>query len=81
MSQAPRSLSKSQILTLETCYLFLRTLRPILLSVGNEVNATSRETLDEVNRLRELNLERLIETFPEVADADRRWNVAPGSAS
>jgi len=79
--QAPRSLSKSQVLTLETVYLFLWTLRPVLLSVGNEVNATSRETLDEINRLRQLNLERLIETFPEVADAARRWNTAPGSKS
>jgi hypothetical protein len=45
--QAPRSLSKSQTLTLESCYLFLRTLRPLLLSIGNGVDLFSREMLDE----------------------------------
>lgn len=73
--QASGSLSKSQTLTLETVYLFLRTLRPILLSVGNEVNLTSRETLDETSRLAQLNIERLSEAFPEVADAAKRWNA------
>jgi len=77
--QAPRILSKSQTLTLETLYLFLRTLRPILLSLGNEVNATSREVLDAQIKLAQLNEERLIESFPEVADAYKRWNAKPGS--
>jgi hypothetical protein len=72
--QAPRSLSKSQILTLETCYLFLRTLRPLLLSLGNgAVTLATREMLDEQMSLAQLNEERLIESFPEVADAAERW--------
>jgi hypothetical protein len=73
MPQAARSLSKSQTLTLETCYLFLRTLRPFLLSLGNELDAVSRERLDEQMRLSRLNEDRLIEAFPEVADAAKRW--------
>lgn len=73
--EAPRILSKSQILALETCYLFLRTLRPFLVSLRNELDARSREHLDEINRLAQLNVERLIEAFPEVADADKRWNA------
>jgi hypothetical protein len=75
MPQAARSLSKSQTLTLETVYLFLRTLRPFLVSLGNELDVRSRENLDEINRLRQLNVERLISSFPEVADADKRWNA------
>ena len=75
MPQAPCSLSKSQVLTLETVYLFLRTLRPILLSVGNEVNLTSREALDETALLAQLNVDRLCESFTEVADAHKRWTA------
>ena len=72
--QAHRSLSKSQTLTLETCYLFLRTLRPLLLSIGNgPVTLVTRELLDEQMNLAQLNEERLIESFPEVADAAQRW--------
>jgi hypothetical protein len=71
--QAPRSLSKSQTLTLESCYLFLRTLRPLLLCIGNGVDLVSREMLDEQMNLAQLNQERLIESFPEVADAAQRW--------
>jgi hypothetical protein len=73
MPQAVRSLSKSQTLTLETVYLFLRTLRPLLLSLGNGVDLVSREMLDEQMNLAQLNEERLIESFPEVADAAKRW--------
>jgi hypothetical protein len=73
MPQAARSLSKSQVLTLETCYLFFRTLRPLLLSLGNGVDLVSREMLDEQMNLAQLNEERLIESFPEVADAAKRW--------
>lgn len=74
--QAPSNLSKSQTLTLETVYLFLRTLRPLLLSIGNgPVTLTTRETLDAQIALALLNEERLIESFPEVADASRRWNA------
>jgi hypothetical protein len=79
MPQAARSLSKSQALTLETVYLFLRTLRPFLVSLGNELDVRSRENLDEINKLRQLNVERLISAFPEVADADKRWNTVPES--
>jgi hypothetical protein len=71
--QAPRSLSKSQTLTLESCYLFLRALRPLLLSIGNGIDLVSREMLDEQRSLAQLNEERLIESFPEVADAAQRW--------
>jgi hypothetical protein len=53
----------------------LRTLRPFLVSLGNELDLKSRENLDEINRLRQLNVERLISSFPEVADADARWNA------
>jgi hypothetical protein len=73
MPQAVRILSKSQTFTLETCYLFLRTLRPLLLSLGNELDLASREMLDEQRSLAQLNEERLIESFPEVADAAKRW--------
>lgn len=73
--QAPGSLSKSQLLTLETLFLFLRTLRPFLLSIGNELDAVSRERLDGQMHLARLNEERLIEAFPEVADAAKRWNA------
>ncbi|HXE32776.1 MAG TPA: hypothetical protein VN087_02600 [Verrucomicrobiae bacterium] len=73
MPQAPGSLSKSQTLTLESCYLFLRTLRPLLLSLGNGVDLVSREMLDEQMNLAQLNQERLVESFPEVADAAKRW--------
>jgi hypothetical protein len=73
MPQAARILSKSQTLTLETCFLFLKTLRPFLLSLGNELDAVSRKRLDEQMNLAQLNEERLIESFPEVADAAHRW--------
>jgi hypothetical protein len=74
MPQAPRILSKTQTLTLETCYLFLRTLRPLLLSIGNgPVTPVTREMLDEQTNLAQLNLGRLIESFPALADAAERW--------
>ena len=66
-------LSKSQALTLESCYLFLRTLRPLLLSVGNELGETSRVQLQSAIRLALLNESRLVAAFPEVADAEKRW--------
>src|SRR6476661_4858790 len=78
MPQAPRILSKSQTLALESCYLFLRTLRPFLVSLGNELDIRSRENLDEINRLAQLNQERLCESFPEIAAAHERWNAKPG---
>ncbi|HXJ04089.1 MAG TPA: hypothetical protein VNH65_03270 [Candidatus Acidoferrum sp.] len=68
------SLSKPQTLTLESCYLFLRTLRPFLLSLGNELDAVSRKRLDGQMDLAQLNEERLIQSFPEVANAAERWN-------
>jgi len=70
---APRSLSKSQILVLESCYLFFRTLPALLTSIGNEVRPTTREQLDEQAALAAMNLARLVTTFPEVAEAAKRW--------
>jgi hypothetical protein len=78
MSASP-TLSKQQTLTLETVYLFLRTLSPFLVSLGNELDLKSRENLDEINKLRQLNVERLISAFPEVAEADKRWNAGGAS--
>lgn len=71
--QASGSLSKSQILALESCFLFLRTLRPLLLSLGNELCATSREQLDGQIQFAQLNESRLVQAFPEVAAAQSRW--------
>jgi hypothetical protein len=74
MPQATRSLSKSQILALESCYLFLRTVSPLLKSVGNESsNAATRELLDEQIALADLNRSRLTAAFPEVSAAEKRW--------
>ena len=73
MPQATRSLSKSQILALESCYLFFRTLPALLQSIGNEVGLTTREQLDEQGALAAMNLARLVAVFPEVADAAKRW--------
>jgi hypothetical protein len=76
MPQAPRILSKYQILTLESCFLFLRTLRPLLVSIGNgPVSLVTREMLDEQTNLAQLNEDRLIESFPEVSDAVSRWST------
>jgi hypothetical protein len=75
--ESQRILSKSQTLTLETLYLFLRTLRPFLVSLGNELDARSRANLDQIVNLAQLNQERLCESFPEVRDADKRWNAKP----
>jgi hypothetical protein len=71
--QAPRSLSKSQILALESCFLFLRTLRPFLFSLGNGRDEIFRTRIVEVVRFAELNEKRLIESFEEIADAASRW--------
>ena len=71
--QAHRSLSKSQILALESCYLFFRTLPALLRSIGNEVRPSTREQLQEQATLAALNLTRLLAAFPEIADAAKRW--------
>jgi hypothetical protein len=73
MPQAPRSLSKSQILALESCYLFFRTLPALLQSIGNEVGPTAREQLAEQAKLAVMNRARLMTAFPEVAEAAKRW--------
>jgi hypothetical protein len=76
MPQATRSLSKSQILALESCYLFLKTLRPFLLSVANEsLSELTRAQLDGTNELALLNQTRLLAEFPEVAEAAKRWGA------
>jgi hypothetical protein len=73
MPQAPRSLSKSQILALESCYLFFRTLPALLKSIGNEVRPSTRVQLQEQATLAAMNLARLVTAFPEVAAAQKRW--------
>ena len=71
---APRILSKSQILALESCYLFLRTLRPLLLSIGNEsLSDVTRVQLDNVATVALLNQTRLVTSFAEIAAAQKRW--------
>jgi hypothetical protein len=73
MPQAPRILSKSQILALESCYLFFRTLPALLQSIGNEVRPSTREQLQEQAKLAVMNRARLMAAFPEVAEAAKRW--------
>ena len=73
MPQAVRSLSKSQILVLESCYLFFRTLPSLLQSIGNEVRPTTQEQLQEQAKLAVANRARLLALFPEVAEAAKRW--------
>lgn len=75
--QAPSSLSKSQILALESCFLFLRTLRFFLLSFGNGMDDASRKRIEEQVRLAQFNEERLLRGFQEVADAAKRWTAKP----
>lgn len=79
MPQAPRSLSKSQILALESCWLFLRTLRPLLLSVSNEsMSPGTRAQLDSAIQLAARRETELIFNFPEVRAAADRWNLGGG---
>jgi hypothetical protein len=73
MSQATRSLSKSQILALESCYLFFRTLPALLQSIGNEVRPSTQEQLREQAKLAVANRARLLAAFPEIAEAAKRW--------
>jgi hypothetical protein len=75
MPQAPCILSKSQILALESCYLFLRTLPALLQTIGNEVSPTTREQLQEQVKLAAMNRARLVTAFPEVAEAAQRWGA------
>jgi hypothetical protein len=75
MPQAPRILSKSQILALESCYLFFRTLPALLRSIGNEVRPSTREQLDVQAELAINNRLRLVTAFPEVAEAAKRWGA------
>ena len=75
MSQAVRILSKSQILALESLYLFLRTLPALLQSIGDEVSPIAREQLQEQIKLAVMNRARLMASFPEVAEAAKRWGA------
>ena len=75
MPQAPDSLSKSQILALESCWLFIRTVRGFLLSLGNELDPVSRERLDAQCDFARMNETRLLEAFPEIRDAAARWSA------
>jgi len=74
--QALRILSKPQILALESCYLFFRTLPALLRSIGDEVSPTAREQLQEQVKLAAMNQARLVDAFPEVAEAAKRWEAA-----
>ena len=74
MLQAPFKLSRSQVLVLESCYLFFRTLPALLQSIGNEVRPSTRKQMDETSRLAAMNRTRLVAAFPEVADAAKRWS-------
>ena len=58
--QAPGSLSDSQILTLENCYQFLLSLRPLLVSLN------AQGELDSTILLAELLAQRLPAEFPEL---------------
>lgn len=74
--EAPRILSKSQILALESSYLFLRTLPPLLLSFGNEcVSPDTHAQLDSAIELAAKNESRLIAHFSEVQLAADRWQL------
>jgi hypothetical protein len=71
--EAARNLSRPQILALESCYLFLWTVRPLLRSLGNQLDETTRANLDATIALALLNEERLMEQFPDLAEAKKRW--------
>jgi hypothetical protein len=73
MPQAPLKLSRSQILALESVWLFLRTLPALLQSIGNEVRPSTQEQLQEQAKLAVANRARLLACFPEVAEAAKRW--------
>jgi hypothetical protein len=75
MPQASRILSKSQVLALESCYLFFRTLPALLQSLSNELSLTAREQLEEQAKLAVANRARLMASFPEVAEAAKRWGA------
>jgi hypothetical protein len=73
---ADLKLSRPQTLALESIYLFLRTLRPLLLSVGNEVpSLATRAQLDSTIGLAAKNEYQLVEHFTEVRTAANRWNL------
>ena len=79
MQNLPRILSKSQILALESCYLFLRTLRPLLSCLGSE--SYSLATRAQLKSTLELAAKReadLLVNFAEVAAAAERWNLGGG---
>lgn len=79
MAEPSRILSKSQILALESCWLFLRTLRVSLASVGNEViNPATRTQLDSTIQLAAKREADLLLNFAEVAAAAQRWNLGGG---
>lgn len=73
MPQAPGSLSKSQILALESVWLFLRTLPAFLLAVADDVDLPSQELINEQINLANQNRERLVDSFPAVSKAAKRW--------
>lgn len=72
--QASFKLSRSQILSLESVWLFLRTLPALLQSIGDEVSPTARKQLQEQIKLAAMNQARLVTAFPEVAEAAKRWS-------
>lgn len=71
--QAEYALSRNQILALESTYLFLLTLRPLLASLGHQLGDTSRANLDGTIKLCDLNEKRLLAEFAELQEIQARW--------
>lgn len=72
MNDPARNLSQFQRLTVESCYVFLKTLRPILMGL-RVCDPSSQIQLQNLVSSAVLNESRLVEAFHEVADAEKRW--------
>ena len=68
-----QNLSESQLQTLKYCYLFLLTLRPMLLSLT--LDRSSGLHFDATLQLVLLNESRLLAEFPELAVELNEWNA------
>ena len=68
---APSSLNESQLQTLKYCCLFLRTLRPLLISLT--LNPSTDLHFDATISLALLNESRLLAEFPELAAEMEQW--------
>ena len=78
--QARNTLSKPQFITLESLYLFLRTLEISLASIGNNLPSDSpvRQTADGQRALAEINQRRMLRYFPELAESARKFDALRG---